>query len=96
MPSWDRGSGRSLWRRHVPSDHGDRNPGRSLRARPAGVVELGARRPGTDAFHARNRWMVDRSDFVIGFPRGDDPQSGTRYTLGHAARLGLPHLVLPV
>ncbi|OSY38944.1 MULTISPECIES: hypothetical protein [Pseudonocardia] len=40
--------------------------------------------------------MVDRSDFVIGFPRGDDPQSGTRYTLGHAARLGLPHLVLPV
>ncbi|GAA1389998.1 hypothetical protein GCM10009613_29910 [Pseudonocardia kongjuensis] len=66
------------------------------RGRLAGVVELGARRPGTGAFHARNRWMVDRSDLVIGFPRGDDPSSGTRYTLGHAARLGLPHLVVPV
>ncbi|MFI0446855.1 hypothetical protein [Actinomadura sp. 6N118] len=59
------------------------------------VVELGGetRTPG---YHARNRWMVDRSEFVIGFPRAGTEQSGTLYTLGYGADQGKPHLVVPV
>lgn len=60
------------------------------------VVELGAERLGTAAYHARNRWMVDRSGFVIGFPRGTDPASGTWYTVNYAAEQGKPRLVVPV
>jgi predicted Rossmann fold nucleotide-binding protein DprA/Smf involved in DNA uptake len=57
------------------------------------LVELcgEARTPG---YHARNRWMVDRSDFVIGFPHGEG--GGTVYTLNYAAEQGKPHLVVPV
>ena len=62
----------------------------------AAVIELGAERIGTDAYHARNRWMVDRSRLVVGFPKGDDPTSGTRYTLDYATGLGLPRVVVPV
>jgi hypothetical protein len=64
--------------------------------RLAQVVELEADRLGTAAYHARNRWMVDRSGFVIGFPRGAEPTSGTWYTLNYAAALGKPRLVVPV
>ena len=60
------------------------------------VVELGADRLGTAAYHARNRWMVDRSGFVIGFPRGAEPTSGTWYTVNYAAEQGKPRLVVPV
>lgn len=60
------------------------------------VVELGADRLGTAAYHARNRWMVDRSGFVIGFPRGTDQASGTWYTVNYAAEQGKPRLVVPV
>ncbi|MBN9735803.1 MULTISPECIES: hypothetical protein [unclassified Pseudonocardia] len=64
--------------------------------RLAAVVELGAARLGSDAYHARNRWMVDRSRLVVGFPLGDEPTGGTRYTLDYAAALGVPRLVVPV
>ena len=59
------------------------------------LVELRgeARTPG---YHARNRWMVDRSDLVIGFPRGDNPASGTAYTLRYAGSQRKPRLVVPV
>ncbi|MFF5990437.1 hypothetical protein [Prauserella flavalba] len=60
------------------------------------VVELGADRLGTAAYHARNRWMVDRSGFVIGFPRGTEATSGTWYTVNYAAEQGKPRLVVPV
>ncbi|WNV83045.1 hypothetical protein [Umezawaea sp. Da 62-37] len=60
------------------------------------VVELGASRLGTAAYHARNRWMVDRSELVIGFPRGTEPTSGTWYTLDYAAEQGKPRVVVPV
>jgi len=60
------------------------------------VVELRAPELGTAAYHARNRWMVDRSEFVIGFPRGTDPASGTWYTLTYAADQGKPRLVVPL
>lgn len=60
------------------------------------VVELGADRLGTAAYHARNRWMVDRSGFVIGFPRGTEPTSGTWYTVNYAAEQGKPRLVIPI
>ncbi len=64
--------------------------------RLAAVVELGADRLGTAAYHARNRWMVDRSSFVIGFPRGANPTSGSWYTLNYAAEQGKPRLIVPI
>ncbi|PWW64565.1 hypothetical protein DFQ13_103539 [Actinokineospora spheciospongiae] len=66
------------------------------RGRLAEVVELGAGKLGTSAYHARNRWMVDRSGFVIGFPHGTQPTSGTWYTVDYAAEQGKPRLVVPV
>jgi hypothetical protein len=50
----------------------------------------------TEGYHARNGWMVDRSDFVIGFPFGTEPFGGTGYTLSYAASQGKPRLVVPV
>lgn len=64
--------------------------------RLAEVVELGADRLGTAVYYARNRWMVDRSNFVIGFPRGAEPTSGTWYTVNYAAEQGKPRLIAPV
>ncbi|SDU62841.1 DNA recombination-mediator protein A [Amycolatopsis marina] len=64
--------------------------------RLAGVVELRAEKLGSSAYHARNRWMVDRSGFVIGFPQGSDSTSGTWYTVNYAADQGKPRLVVPV
>jgi predicted Rossmann fold nucleotide-binding protein DprA/Smf involved in DNA uptake len=58
------------------------------------LVELGGE-TRTAGYHARNRWMVDRSEFVIGFPRGTEP-SGTFYTLNYAAEQAKPRLVVPV
>jgi predicted Rossmann fold nucleotide-binding protein DprA/Smf involved in DNA uptake len=66
------------------------------RGRLTDVVELRARTLGTDAYHARNRWMVDRSGLVIGFPRGTESASGTWQTVNYAAAQGKPRLVVPV
>ncbi|MBQ0829650.1 hypothetical protein [Streptomyces tagetis] len=61
------------------------------------VVELGAAEPRTPAFHARNRWMVDRADLVIGFPLADtEDGSGTWQTLDYAAEQGKPRLIVPL
>ncbi|MFE4515759.1 hypothetical protein ACFRMQ_16405 [Kitasatospora sp. NPDC056783] len=52
---------------------------------------------GAAAFTARNRWLVDHSDLVIGFPlTGTDDGSGTWETLAYAAGLGRPYLVAPL
>lgn len=68
-----------------------------LRAgRVTDVVELRADALGTSAYHARNRWMVDRSELVIGFPRGTNQARGTWYTLNYAAEQGKPRLVVPL
>ncbi len=64
--------------------------------RLAEIVELGAPELGTPAYHARNRWMVDRSGLVIGFPRGSELTSGTWYTMNYAAEQSTPHLVVPI
>lgn len=65
--------------------------------RLADVVEMGATLLGKAAYHARNRWMVDRSDLVIGFPRGDESVGGgTWYTLNYAAEQGKVRLVVPL
>lgn len=64
--------------------------------RLAEVVEMGATLLGHAAYHARNRWMVDHSDFVIGFPRGAEATGGTWYTLNYAADQGKPRLVVPI
>ncbi|MFE2751126.1 hypothetical protein ACFXGA_03875 [Actinosynnema sp. NPDC059335] len=60
------------------------------------VIELAAPALGTSAYHARNEYMVDRSEFVIGFPLGTEQTSGTWYTLNYAANQGKPRLVVPV
>ncbi|GAA5153237.1 hypothetical protein GCM10023321_23200 [Pseudonocardia eucalypti] len=64
--------------------------------RLADIVELNAPALGTPAYHVRNRWMVDRTQFVIGFPRNDDPGSGTWYTLGYAAEQRKPRMIVPI
>ncbi|MFC0115374.1 hypothetical protein [Kibdelosporangium aridum] len=66
------------------------------RNRLTDVVELGAERLGTSAYHARNRWMVDHSRLVIGFPLSAQPSSGTWYTINYAADQGKPRLVVPI
>ncbi|MEV5749565.1 hypothetical protein AB0L00_17250 [Actinoallomurus sp. NPDC052308] len=52
--------------------------------------------PSTEAYHFRNRWMVDRSEFVIAFPRNVDQTRGTWYTANYAAEQRKPHLIVPV
>lgn len=65
--------------------------------RLADVVEMGATLLGKAAYHARNRWMVDHSGLVIGFPRGDESVGGgTWYTLNYAAEQGRARLVVPL
>ncbi|MEO3809518.1 hypothetical protein ABGB17_11010 [Sphaerisporangium sp. B11E5] len=67
------------------------------RGRLRELVELAhPAHPSAEAYHHRNRWMVDRSEFVIGFPRADVAGGGTWYTLDYAAEHGKPRLVLPV
>lgn len=60
------------------------------------VVELGAPQLGSAAYHARNRWMVDHSEFVVGFPLDNDQSSGTWYTLNYAAGQDKPRLIVPI
>ncbi|MGY0061603.1 hypothetical protein ACWY4P_34555 [Streptomyces sp. LZ34] len=61
------------------------------------IVELRAGELGSAAFHARNRWMVDRSDMVIGFPlAGPQGASGTWQTLNYGAEQGKPRLIVPL
>jgi predicted Rossmann fold nucleotide-binding protein DprA/Smf involved in DNA uptake len=60
------------------------------------IVELKAVELKSPAFHERNRYMVDRSRLVIGFPHPDEPTSGTWQTINYAAGLGLPRLIVPV
>ena len=60
------------------------------------VIELKAAELRTPAFHERNRYMVDRSSMVIGFPHHDEESSGTWQTLNYAAGLGLPRLIVPI
>ncbi|MEU9884844.1 hypothetical protein [Sphaerisporangium sp. NPDC051011] len=52
--------------------------------------------PSSEGYHHRNRRMVDRSEFVIGFPCGTDPASGTWYTIEYAAHISKPRLILPI
>jgi predicted Rossmann fold nucleotide-binding protein DprA/Smf involved in DNA uptake len=52
--------------------------------------------PSADAYHHRNRWMVDRSQFVIAFPHGVDQTRGTWYTANYAAEQGKPRLIVPI
>lgn len=67
------------------------------RERIAELVELGAADLRTAAYHARNRWMVDRSDMVIGFPvEGPKGTSGTWQTIDYGAHRGKPRLIVPV
>lgn len=66
------------------------------RAKRVSLVELGAPKLGSQAYYARNRWMVDRSEFVIGFPRGDDSRSGTWYTIHYGAEQAKPRLIVPI
>jgi predicted Rossmann fold nucleotide-binding protein DprA/Smf involved in DNA uptake len=67
------------------------------RGRLAGLVELKHdRHPSAASYQFRNRWMVDRSEFVIAFPRGEDLTRGTWYTANYAAKQGKPRLIIPL
>jgi predicted Rossmann-fold nucleotide-binding protein len=52
--------------------------------------------PSAAAYHARNRWMVDRAQLLVAFPYGDNPASGTQYTITYAASRRLPRMVVPI
>ncbi|MEV5337509.1 hypothetical protein AB0K93_03360 [Streptomyces sp. NPDC052676] len=67
-----------------------------VRDRIKEIVELQAPELGPPAYHARNRWMVDRSSMTIGFPKGGDSASGTWQTLNYTADQGKPRLIVPV
>ncbi|MFF3190573.1 hypothetical protein [Streptomyces misionensis] len=61
------------------------------------IVELGATELRAPAFHARNRWMVDRAQMVIGFPlAGPEGASGTWQSINYAASQGKSRLIVPV
>jgi predicted Rossmann fold nucleotide-binding protein DprA/Smf involved in DNA uptake len=61
------------------------------------VVELRHRAfPKAEAYYARNRYMVDRSELVIGYPLvGTSSGGGTWYTLGYADSKGMARLIVP-
>ncbi|MFB7532504.1 hypothetical protein ACFC0C_30675 [Streptomyces sp. NPDC056178] len=59
-------------------------------------MELGAPELRTPAYHARNRWMVDRTSMTIGFPHAAEPSTGTWQTIGYTAEQGKPRLIVPV
>ncbi|MFB7212687.1 hypothetical protein [Streptomyces sp. NPDC056255] len=60
------------------------------------VVELGAAELRAPAYHARNRWMVDRTSMTIGFPHATKPSTGTWQTITYTAEQGKPRLIVPV
>lgn len=60
------------------------------------IVELAAPELNTTAYHARNRWMVDRTGMTIGFPRAGQLDSGTWQTLTYTRDQGKPHLIVPI
>lgn len=67
------------------------------RSRIVEIVELGAGELRSAAYHARNRWMVDHSDMVAGFPlQGPEGASGTWQTINYGAARGKPRLIVPV
>jgi predicted Rossmann fold nucleotide-binding protein DprA/Smf involved in DNA uptake len=67
------------------------------RDRIADVIELGAAELGTPAYHARNRYMVDRAQMAIGFPlAGPEGASGTWQTLNYAASQRKSRLIVPI
>jgi hypothetical protein len=68
----------------------------TLRAQRLSLVQLRAPELRAAAYHARNRWMVDRSDLVIGFPHGDNPLSSTWYAIRYAAEQVRPRLIIPI
>jgi hypothetical protein len=70
----------------------------SERGRLCELVQL--RHPagsGEAAWEARNRWLVDHADLVIGFPLHAHPDgSGTWQTLQYALDQGLPILIAQI
>jgi predicted Rossmann fold nucleotide-binding protein DprA/Smf involved in DNA uptake len=52
--------------------------------------------PSAAAYHSRNRWMVDQAGLLVAFPRGNNPSSGTIYTVNYAAEHGLLYIVVPI
>jgi hypothetical protein len=61
------------------------------------LVELRAAELRSPAYHARNRYMVDRARLVLGFPlAGPEGTSGTWQTLNYAAAQGKPRLIVPI
>ncbi|MCT6775357.1 hypothetical protein LXH09_01710 [Streptomyces sp. CS7] len=66
------------------------------RGRIKEVVELGAAELSAPAYHARNRWMVDRTSMTIGFPHATEPSTGTWQTIEYTAEQRKPRLIVPV
>ncbi|MEU4176928.1 hypothetical protein [Streptomyces sp. NPDC026589] len=66
------------------------------RGRITEIVELAAAKLRSPAYHARNRWMVDRTSMTIGFPHATAPSTGTWQTINYTAEQRKPRLIVPV
>ncbi len=66
------------------------------RGRITEIVELAAAELRSPAYHARNRWMVDRTSMTIGFPHATEPSTGTWQTINYTAEQRKPRLIVPV
>lgn len=61
------------------------------------IVELRHPRfPSTEAYHARNRWMVERCRLLVAFPRAGAGSGGTQYTIDYASSLHVPRMIISV
>jgi predicted Rossmann fold nucleotide-binding protein DprA/Smf involved in DNA uptake len=53
--------------------------------------------PSAPAYHARNRWMLNRSEYLAAYPLvGEDRKGGTWTTINEAMRRDMPRTVVPV
>ncbi|MEV7843911.1 MULTISPECIES: DNA-processing protein DprA [Streptomyces] len=60
------------------------------------IVEFAAAELRSPAYHARNRWMVDRASMTIGFTHATEPSTGTWQTINYTAEMGKSRLIVPV
>lgn len=60
------------------------------------LTELNSKAGSPEKYYVRNRFMVDRSQMLLGFPHETELSSGTGYTINYAATIGVPRMIWPV
>lgn len=52
--------------------------------------------PASEAFHHRNRYMVNKSNATIGYPHKTQKSNGTRYTIDYTIDMGKQASIHPI